>query len=278
MPKSPQIYLSPSASRSLFNLMEIQCLDEIQTSLCLQRVLEDVMWEAAVKREWDQLNRNRVENLKRILQPNNGLLKSSGKAAPAWQLALTFLLPFETAQENQSPLLGEQPLHMWNFSGPSVYSESIHHIYRKVRYNRTAGLWVLFKFTAFWKRHFKNSAQSALVMKEPSDGVICVSKVIKDTKPGQERLGWAWLKAHKYRAALPRWSCLIQKHIDYKYFHNICCYSSCVWGNWNPKSGVLMNQVKCTERPRDRQGIVIAKKKKNMILWANAWWCRSFID
>lgn len=77
--------------------MEIQCLDEIQTSLYLQQVLEDVVWEAAAKRECDQLNVSRVGSLKRILQPNYGLLKSPGQAAPDWQLAWTFRLPFETA-------------------------------------------------------------------------------------------------------------------------------------------------------------------------------------
>lgn len=38
--------------------MEIQCLDEIQTSLYHHQVLKDVMWEVAVKRECDQLNEN----------------------------------------------------------------------------------------------------------------------------------------------------------------------------------------------------------------------------
>lgn len=47
--------------------MEIQCLDEIQTPLYLQQVLEDVMWEAAVKIERDQLNVSRVESLEKIL-------------------------------------------------------------------------------------------------------------------------------------------------------------------------------------------------------------------
>lgn len=47
--------------------MEIQCLDEIQTPLYLQQVLEDVMWEAAVKTEHDQLNVSRVESLEKIL-------------------------------------------------------------------------------------------------------------------------------------------------------------------------------------------------------------------
>lgn len=56
--------------------MEIQCLDKIQTLLCLQQVPEDVMREAAVKRESAQLNVSRVKSLQRILQPNNGLLKT----------------------------------------------------------------------------------------------------------------------------------------------------------------------------------------------------------
>lgn len=60
--------------------MEIQCLDEIQTSLYLHQVLKDIVWEVAMKRERDQLNVNKVESLKRILRPNNDSLKSPGKA------------------------------------------------------------------------------------------------------------------------------------------------------------------------------------------------------
>lgn len=75
-----QMFLSTSAFCPFLNVIEIQCLDEIRTSLCLYQVLKDVMWEVAMKREHNQLNVNKVESLKRILRPNNNSLKSPGKA------------------------------------------------------------------------------------------------------------------------------------------------------------------------------------------------------
>lgn len=81
MPNLRETYLSPSAFCSLFNLIESQCLDAMQTLLCLHQVLDDVMWEVAVKRVCNQINVSKVESLKRILQPNNGLFKSPGKVA-----------------------------------------------------------------------------------------------------------------------------------------------------------------------------------------------------
>lgn len=79
MPNLRQMFLSTFAFCPFLNVIGIQCLDEIQTSLCLHQVLKDVMWEVAMKRECDQLNVNKVESIKRIMWPNNDSLKSPGK-------------------------------------------------------------------------------------------------------------------------------------------------------------------------------------------------------
>lgn len=86
-PSLHQICLPPPVFCSLMNLMETQCLDHIQTSLCLLQELKNALWEAAVKRECDRLNTSRAKSLKRTLQPNHGLLKTLAR------LCLTDSLP-----------------------------------------------------------------------------------------------------------------------------------------------------------------------------------------
>lgn len=122
--------------------MEIQCLDKIQTLLCLQQVPKDVMREAAVKRESAQLNVSRVKSLQRILQPNNGLLKTLARLHQIDIWFVPFSVPLKQFSKTNLPLPGDLPFHtaelltrvqglLWN---------SIPHVYKKVRHNRTACL------------------------------------------------------------------------------------------------------------------------------------------
>ena len=121
-----------------------------------------------MKRECDRLNASRAESLKRTLQPNHGLLKTLARLLLTDSLPAPPMKQFSEdhfASARRPTVAASRTL----YQGQRLYWNSIHHVYQKVRHNRTACLEILFKFNVFSRSFEKNKTQPALGMKEPFD-------------------------------------------------------------------------------------------------------------